>query len=208
MAIDVNSNIIQKGLETIANATKVAANVTEGNKKAKENKGQHQENRPNNNTNQPHNQTVEVKVGQEHWPLPAPQIIEKKPETHIHKVFPDNRPLTPEECKLEELRIKLEQQNKEEDRKYRMMVEERAYRDRKEQLEYERKEREEEKKQMAKRRKVRYIIGGSIGVTLLGLIAADWYSSDRNSQVGRNSVQSLPASTESNVNIQAEGSVE
>jgi len=204
--IKVDGNMLQKGLETMANVTKIASNVTEKKKNEwKEPRNENNNFRGGNTTQQPHNQTVEVKVEAGNKDV-APE--KQKPETHIHKVFPDNRPLTPEECKLEELWIKLEQQNKEEDRKYRMMVEERAYRDRKEQLEYERKEREEEKKQMAKRRKVCYIIGGSIGVALLVLIAADWYSSDRNSQAGRNSVQSLPASTESNVNIQAEGSVE
>ena len=205
MAIDVNSNMIQKGLETIANATKVAANVTEGNKKAKENKP-HDNQKGGNQTNQPHNQTVEVKVGQEHWPLPAPQIIEKKPETHIHKTYPDNRALTADECKLEEMRIKFEQENKVEERKYRMIVEERAYKERKEKLEYERKQAEERKREMAKKRKIRNLVGGAIGVGLFGLIAYNWYTSNRNPAVGGNSVQSLPEG-QGNA-ISGEGSVE
>ena len=64
MSMENSSMMIQKGLETVANVTKMAANISGNTKPRNDRKPEHKP-EPKNETkdNQLHNQTVEVKVG-------------------------------------------------------------------------------------------------------------------------------------------------
>ena len=69
----MDSDFINKGMETMSNLSKLAANVTSKNTAPKEEKKE--------DMNQPHNQTVEVKVG-DPGENRKPMILKEKNETH------------------------------------------------------------------------------------------------------------------------------
>lgn len=157
MEMTLNEAVFTKGLETLANATKIASNLTETKPAQPVEKPQ----------NQPHNQTVEVKVGDQ-GESKKPVILKEKHETHIHKPFPDGRTLTVEECAIERLRIEKEYEEKQAEREYRIWLEEEA---RKERKEKEARERAEAEKREAYRKKFRRrfgIFAGILGVAGMG----------------------------------------
>lgn len=178
------NNGLEKTIEAISNVTKLAVNVTDPNK----NKPEKKEYRSN-QTSQPHNQTVEVKVGEGIQQVPQPTIIEKKAETHIHKDFPDNRPLTDEECKVKTHIADLEDADKEKERAFKMKVLEMELAERKEQAEYERAEAERRREEARKAGKRALIIGGIFGGIALGIIGYDIYTSSRSSKTSRLALQ-------------------
>ena len=206
-----------ESMAALANISKVAANVTDPEKK--------KEKPANENLNQQHQQSVNVLVGEQEKKPSVPIIVKEKPETHIHKRFPDNRALTKDECDLEVTRLKLEFEEAERERAYRKEMEEKYMKERKEREEKymkERKEREEkymkerEEKEHAERlrkeqerkqaRKRRQAVAGGIGIGLIGLAVYSWMRYDRN---GNLSDRKLPEpKAELNLTISGEGSVE
>lgn len=182
MNVKLDENVFSKGLETLANATRIASNLTEG--KPKE---------PEKPMNQPHNQTVEVKVGGENTEAKKPVILKEKHETHIHKPFPDGRALTAEECAIEKLRIEKEYEEKQAEREYRIWLEEE---NRKERREREAREREEAERRRAEDRKFYKrlgIITGILGAAGLGYAGYCRYTDSRNAAGGRMAVSAPEA---------------
>lgn len=173
--MEINADTANKAIETMANIAKIGANLTNENKPARKNNDRPKGGDTN---NQQHQQTVEVHVG-EQKDIPKPVIIKEKPETHIHKHFPDNRALTKDECDLEGARIQMEYEDKKEERAWQRELELLRIRERKEHEEYERKERLRKEAEQKKRRKVRAAVAGTFGCAALGLIAYGIYSDIR-----------------------------
>ena len=147
--MSMDTDFIGKCVDMASNVSKLAANVTA----PKANAPKPAEKTEDSNMNQPHNQTVEVKVGNPEENR-KPVILKEKTETHIHKVFPDNRELNEKECEIE----------------------------RREREEYARKERER-RRESDKKFFRRMGIGIGIGATaLVGFAVYDYYTHSRNSQ--------------------------
>lgn len=163
MDIKLGADSFNKALETMANTTKMVANMTDP-----ENKIKKEVHKDGDTTNQQHQQTVEVHVGEPKDP-PQPMIIKEKPETHIHKRFPDNRALTKDECELEMQRVKLEFEENERERNFKREQYILERKERKEREEFERAERMRKEEERKKRRKIRHAVTGVVGIALLGL---------------------------------------
>lgn len=160
-----------KVLDTVNNMSKLAANISAKTAAKTEEK-------KDENMNQPHNQTVEVKVG-ETGEVRKPMILKEKTETHIHKVFPDNRELNEKECELEKLRLNNEHELKMKELEFRMRQEEEARIERKEREEYARRERE--KRQQSDKKFFRFLGWGIVGAGVIGagFAAYDYYTHSR-----------------------------
>lgn len=202
MEMKINGETVNKALEAIANVSKTTANLTEGDKKQKKEK-QSYSNRGGDTNNQQHQQMVEVHVG-EAKEQPKPVVIHEKPETHIHKHFPDNRALTKDECDLEELRIKYQFEEEERKRAFQREQEQIERAERKERETYERQERIKREEERRKARKIRNVVAGAIGAALLGYIGYSFYSDSRS---GAHHRLNLGAG-EPVTSIPAEGNVE
>ena len=169
----LDADTINKGLDIVKNVSKLTANLSDSNRQRPPQQEKKQE-----NLNQPHTQTVEVKVGDPNGQKPA--VIREKNETHVHKVFPDNRELSERECEVEKLRLQNEHDIKVRELEYRIKLEDEARRERKERTEYERRE-AERRRNDAKKFNRRLAIGlGAAGTVCLGLAAWDIYSGIRN----------------------------
>jgi len=166
----MNTNDLQKGLETVNNITKIFSNVTDPNKNPPEKKSQY---KGGDSTNQPHTQTVEVKVGDQGNDNKKPVILKEKTETHIHKHFPDNRALSPEECEIEKMRLTLEYQEKDKEREHQIFLDNRAREEAKE-AEEKARERFEKEEERRKKRDKRMLIVGSI-LAGVGLVGTGYY---------------------------------
>ena len=178
----MDANTINAGMETLNNISKFAANISaKNNQKTDEKKEE-------NMNNQPHSQTVEVKVG-ETGEVRKPLILKEKSETHIHKVFPDNRELNERECEIEKIRLNNEHELKMRELDFRIEQENALREERREKEEYARKERE--KKQEAERKlRRRVLIGaGAVALAGLGFTAYDIYTGARRSKINRVSLQ-------------------
>lgn len=198
--MEIGAETMNKAIEMVANVAKTTANLTETEKKGKREKNSWQ-NKGGDTNNQQHQQTVEVHVG-EQKEQQKPMIIKEKPETHIHKHFPDNRALTKEECDLEQIRIKLDFEEKERERAFRREMNMIDRTDRKEREERERIERLRKEEEQKKRRKARNIAAGIIGTAMLGCLGYAFYTDFRDNQTRRNAA--LPEGSVLNV----EGKVE
>ena len=174
MGVNINSNTFNNLAETAKNVSRIANNLTEKPK-------QNQPEKKTENMNQPHTQTVEVKVGEQN-PVQKPTIIKEKSETHVHKVFPDNRPLSDEECAVRELELKQDHEYKMKELEYRMAIEEQNRKDRKEREENERKERERRREKDRRFARNTCIIMGAVGAVALGFAAYDFYTGSRGAQ--------------------------
>ena len=172
--MSINGNTINNLAETAKNVSKLASNLTD-------NKPKPQPEKKTENLNQPHTQTVEVKVG-EQAPASKPTIIKEKSETHVHKVFPDNRELSEKECAVRELELKQDHEYKMEELKFRIAMEEEYRKERREREEYERKERERRREKDRKAARNACIFLGAVGVAAAGFIAYDFYSNSRGAQ--------------------------
>lgn len=174
MGVNLNTNTLNNLAETAKNVSRIANNLTE---KPKQNPPE----KKTENMNQPHTQTVEVKVG-EQAPASKPTIIKEKSETHVHKVFPDNRELNDRECAVRELELKQDHEYKMKELEYRMMLEEQNRKERKEREEYDRKERERRREKDRKFARNSCIFMGTVGAVALGFAAYDLYTSSRGAQ--------------------------
>ena len=166
----MDTNFLNNGMETLNNISKLAANVSaKKEQKADENM-----------TNQPHSQTVEVKVGDTDGRKPV--VLKEKTETHIHKVFPDNRELNEKECEIEKIRLANEHELQMRELDYRIRTEEEYRKERREREEYARRERE--RRQASERRFWRVVgIGaGCAAVAGLGYAAYTLYTDSRRSR--------------------------
>lgn len=172
MSMNLDPNIINKGVETMKNISKVAANLTD-------NKPQKPAEQKPEQMNQPHTQTVEVKVG-ETTPQQKPTIIKEKSETHVHKVFPDQRELSERECAVRELELKFDHELKMREQALREEIEMQNLKDRREREEYERKERERRRERDRKSTRNFCIFLGAMGVAAMGFAAYDFYTGSRN----------------------------
>lgn len=191
MSITLNQDALNKGLEAAKNLTRVAANLTDNKPKPQ------QPEKKTENMNQPHTQTVEVKVG-EQTPTSKPTIIKEKSETHVHKVFPDQRELSERECQVRELELRNEHELKMAELKFRVQQDE--YR--REREEHERKERER-RRERQQRHSRNFCIGmGVLGLAAVGCYAFDLYSNSRGLKSRR---VALPQQSGT---VQGEGTVE
>ena len=171
MGINLDSNAVNNGIQTMKNLTQVAANLTKEHKPSQEKPKQE-------NTNQPHTQTVEVKVG-EQGNSPKPIILKEKPETHVHKYFPDNRELSDRECEVRAMELKQEHEYKMRELEHQIMLDEQARLDRKEREE--RAEKDRERRRERDRRITRNVcIGlGAACVVAAGVAAYSLYTDPR-----------------------------
>lgn len=174
--MNIDNDMINKGLETAKNVSKFVANITDSKPQQRPPQEKKQE-----NLNQPHNQTVEVKVGDAHPGNPKPTVIREKNETHVHKVYPDQRELSDRECDVETLRIQTEHERKMRELSFRMEMEMENRRERKEREEYERKERERRRERDRKFTRNMCIGIGAAGLIAVGCAAFDFYTNSRNS---------------------------
>lgn len=156
---------------------------------------------------QPHNQTVEVKVGNPEE-AKKPVILKEKTETHIHKVFPDNRELTEKECELEKVRLQNEHDLKMKELEFKIKTEENNRLDRKEREDYAR--REHEKRQERERKFSRRLgIGVGIGaVALLGLAVYDICTDPRRAEHNKFSIRITKGVNPAPAPVETEGKVE
>lgn len=193
--MNINQDTINKGVETVKNLTRVAANLTDNKPKNP------QPEKKTENMNQPHTQTVEVKVGEQN-PAVKPTIIKEKSETHVHKVFPDQRELSERECQVRELELRNEHELKMAELNFRIRQEEQNRNDRREREEHDRKERERRREK--ERRYSRNIcIGmGVLGLAAVGCYAFDLYTNSRGVKNHRAALPEQPAA------IQGSGTVE
>lgn len=194
MAINLDTNTLNKGAEIMKNVTQVAANLTRANTPKPQEKPKQE------NMNQPHTQTVEVKVGDQATGAGKPLILKEKSETHVHKVFPDQRELSDRECEVRTLELKNEHEYKMRELEWRMRTEEEARKERKE-----REARAEEDRKWRRERDRRFarnagICVGAVCVITAGAVAYSLYTDSRNA---RNQRLAIPASEV----VPAEGSV-
>lgn len=177
MGININANTINDLAQTTKNVTQIAANLT------KQHQEKPQEKPKPDNFNQPHTQTVEVKVG-EQGQTQKPVIIKEKPETHVHKVFPDNRELSERECTVRELELKQDHEYRMKELDHRIYQEELARKERKEREERYEKDRERRRERDRKTaRKVGIVVGAACvvaaGVTAYCFYTDTWLPSHR-----------------------------
>jgi len=191
----MNNMDIQKGIETLANLSKLAANVTDAKSAAKQTTEPKQD-----ISSQPHTQTVEVKVGSEQDKKPT--VIREKPETHVHNYFPENRELSERECQVREMQLKFEAEEKDKAREFELKKFELELKER-ERLEARADRFREEQKEENKKFWKRFLIGvGAVAGIGVGCACIDRYTSSWSSSSSR-----LGISAPTQVNIPVEGSV-
>ena len=188
-AIDMN-----KVMDTLSDATKLAANLSENVKEKKD--MQHISDDSNNSVQNP-NQQVQIHIGDpEGKKKEEPVVIHEKPETHIHKEFPDERALTADECDLALKKAQMENDLKVREMEYRRQKEEMDRRDRLFREEQERKDREESRIRNDKKNKIRGIVGvvlGALGLAGLGYAIYADSRDQRNIQLAPPQVPSISA---------------
>ena len=192
---------MSKFSDTLGDAMKLAANLSEATKK--ENKMDHITDNSTTQTQTNPNQTVQIQIADPNQPKPEkkPVIIREKPETHIHKEFPDDRALTDKECELALAKAKMNHELEI------MRMDKKAYadelnrRDRLEREARELKEREERRKKQEKRQKIGAIIAGIFGVAAAAAVGYGIYSDNRNQRAGMANATTTPP-------IPGEGNVE
>lgn len=197
--MSMDTEFVGKCIDMASNVSKLASTVAI----KKENK--QMEKQEEANMSQPHNQTVEVKVGNSDE-AKKPVILKEKTETHIHKVFPDNRELNEKECEIEKIRLENEHELKMKELEFRIQQEEENRRERREREEYARRERE--KRQESDKKFFRRMgIGLGVGaVVLAGIAAYDIYTDPRRAEHNKISLRISKGSV--NQPVQADGKVE
>lgn len=157
-------------VDTLGDALKLAANLTD--------KANVKPNDSGNNTISTPNQTVQIQLASDNSKKELePPVIRKpqKPVIIVKKDFPENRPLTPEECSLALEREKMANAYKIQEFEYRKLMDEIARRDRLAREERERKDKEEREKKAEKWRKIKTIIACVAGVLGAGAVGYSMY---------------------------------
>jgi len=160
----MDNKIIEKTLDVVGNAAKLGANLTEQKKEKPNPKSVPQTDDNSNKASQ--NIQIALDTGKKKEPKPV--------EKHIH-TFPENRPLTSEECELDLKKAQMEYELKKSEQTYAMKVNEREWQYKMEQ-----------EKKNEKKGKIRRIIGGilvAIGISTVGYSIYADYRDHRNQQV-------------------------
>lgn len=151
---------VSKLTNTFSDAVKLAANLTEA---AKERKNMESISDNSNNSTQNPNQQVQIHIGDQEKDK-KPVVIHEKPETHIHKDFPEGRSLTDKECELALAKAKMENERKLLEMDYQKAKYEQERRDRLLKEAQEREDKEKRRIKNEKRAKVRNVIAAIVGV--------------------------------------------
>lgn len=172
--VNVNSVV-----DTLGDALKLATNLTDIKKE-----GTRMSDDSNNTVANP-NQTVQIQLANndEKKTPPKPVIIREKPETHIHKDFPDERALTDKECELALAKAKMDNEYKMKKLEYEQYESDLWHKERAIKEAQERKDRLEREAKIEKRNKVRNIVWGIIGAVSTGLIGYGIYSDYKANQM-------------------------
>ena len=198
--MNMDTDFIGKVMDTVSNTSKLAANLSEKTKAPKQ-----QVEQSSSENNQPHNQTVEVKVGE--TDQKRPMILKEKKETHIHKVFPDNRELNERECEIEKIRLTNEHELKMKELEFRIEQEQALRAERREREEYARRE-YERKREKEEKFNHRMGIGlGCLGLAGFGYAAYTLYTDSRRAK-GHRVALGKPGSAQVNASVEVEGTVE
>ena len=156
----MENKTLEKVLDVAGSAAKVAANLSEQKKEAPKAIPIGDSDNSNNASTGSQNIQISMDTGKKKEPKPV--------EKHIH-TFPENRPLTSEECELDLKKAQMEYELKKSEQTYAMKVNEREWQYKMEQ-----------EKKNEKKGKIRRIIGGilvAIGVSAIGYsIYADYRS--------------------------------
>lgn len=195
---------LSKMMDTFGDTMKVAANLTDVVKKDTP-KTSDENNSKASNTSNP-NQTVQIQIADEGRKKDEPVVIHEKPETHIHKDFPDNRALTDKECELALQKAKMENELKTRQMELNSYREEIERKDRLAREAQERKDAEERRIRNEKKGKVHMIFGGIVAALGAGLIGYSIWS-DSKKPAGSGTKLNITAGSGSGV-IHTEGSVE
>ncbi len=160
----MDNKIIEKTLDVVGNAAKLGANLTEAKKEKPNPKPVPQTDDNSNKASQ--NIQIALDTGKKKEPKPI--------EKHIH-TFPENRPLTSEECELDLKKAQMEYELKKSEQQFAIEIERRNWMHQMEQ-----------EKKNEKKGKIRRIIGGilvAIGVSTVGYSVYADYRDHRNQQV-------------------------
>lgn len=194
-------NNTMKFSETFGDAIKLAANLSES-VKDKKDISSYPDNNSISSTNP--NQQVQIHIGEnDSKKKEEPVIIHEKPETHIHKDFPDDRSMTDKECDLALEKAKMENNLKIEQLKFEQYKYDIERMDRLDREEKKRKDDIERRKRDEKKAKIRGIIGGVLAVLGAGYFGYSVYRGNRYYRTGAMD----PQKTDSPV-ISTEGTVQ
>ena len=180
--MNIDPSVFNKSLETINTAGKIVANLTDPKRPQSQPNNPPPKGGDKSSNNQPHTQTVEVKVGDPEN-RNKPMVIHEKKEEHIHKTYPDDRAMSKEECEVEKLRIQTAHENAKEDREFRLQMDERDRKERRERDEYERRRREEAAAAKKKSDRRFWICASLFGAAFLGATGYFIYDDYRNSRI-------------------------
>lgn len=178
--MDINTNMVNDTLRTMANVTDMLAKSERSIGKVEKDKDLMNTDGSFNST-QPQHQVVQVQLGElgEKKPAvpPVPPVVKKKKETHIHKEFPDDRALTDAECNLALEKAKMEHElaikrmeydaMMAENRRLDQLERERIQRELDEKHEKERKEKEQEENHFLGKA-FKWVLGTGVGLGILG----------------------------------------
>ncbi len=193
---NINVNTIA---ETLGDAVKLAANLTESAKNVT--KLPPSDN--SNNTQSNPNQTVQIQIADpSKKEEPKHTVVYKKPETHIHKDFPDNRALTDAECQLALKKAEMEWDLKMKQQEYDRERQDAERRDRLAREAQDRKIAEEKRIKEEKKAKIRGIVGGIFAALGVGLVGYSMYADHMDRKNG------IANKSKLNVTISGEGKVE
>ena len=166
----MNSDMMEKTLDTLSNASKIAANLTEKKEPPKVNMDQ----RDDSNNASTGSQSVNIVV--DHGKKKEPKPVEK----HIHE-FPDNRPMTDAECELALKRAQMD------------------YELRKSQQEHEHKmdnqnwqHKLEQEKKFEKRRKITNVVFGVVATAIFGAIGWGFWRDYQDQKAADAAAKALP----------------
>ena len=192
--IDVN-----KVTNTLGDAIKLAANLSDSAKEKKEMSYITDDSNSTQTTNP--NQQVQIHIGDQDKKKEEPVVIHEKPETHIHKEFPDERALTDKECELALAKAKMENDYKNRELEYRQYKEDLDRRDRLNNEALKRKDKEEQRAKNERKEKIAGIVCAILGVLTTAGIGYAIYSDCHNQRLGT-------SSPKIDIAINGEGNVE
>lgn len=177
----MENKTLEKTLDTLGNVTKIAANLSEAKKDIPINK-------TDDNSNNASTGTQSVNVMVDSGKKKEPKPVEK----HIH-TFPENRPLTSEECELDLKKAQMEYELKKSEQVYCQKVEERTWQ-----------HILEKEKKNERRSKIRRIIGGILIAVGAGSVGYSIYSDYRDHKNAAMVQKALPE----NSTVKSDGTVE
>lgn len=179
----MENNTLEKTLDMAGNMAKLAANLTE----AKKETPKQPYHKSDDNSNNAHTGSQSVNVMLDTGKKKEPRPVEK----HIHE-FPENRPLTTEECSLALKKAEMEYNLKREDQRFLAEMETKRWNH---DLEVEKKN--------ERKAKVRRIVAGILGAIGIGATGYSIYTDYRN----RKNSGDAPKALSGNAPVKADGEV-